>query len=1674
MKKQLKLFLFLLTAVTLFAIMAVISASALSTEQGTNPYKITKTDGTTAYAATMKEAVTNAKDGSTIYLVADASSEATSSVTMSKTLTLVGNGYTITTNSNAWISVQPGGNLTLQNCDFIVGENTKNQFTIAVGGDGEASLTLKGTNTFTFDANGSGKLSGNYLIYLNNPKATVNIESGTTIYQIGHGYGIYANAVKTLRANGLTVTNVMDGVTYSVYSGAICLRGGEAVLSDCTIMQNATSGAALICENGASMHLVDCNVTGARAISNANHTGASGGKVYVYSGTYQSTKVAVLTVRYETTGAEFYIYGGTFAGGECVINFEKEGGTANIYGGTFSNTGSVVGMSVASTLNIDQRSTQFEGVTYGGSVVLAVTGSGSFLNATAPEASITIKSGKFTATETATLFAVSGGTVSVSGGEFITEDSATAFAVSAGALNISGGTFSALDKSLSVNVKDSSLTVSGGIFNTNGFASAFFITGGETRITSGQFNCSGTYVMDVVVVDGKDSFEISGGVFTLENSSAIGGAILRTGVRVTPQHDVNQFYDPTDIYYFSSADILLSGGTFIDKRATNNQVIDATLGTSRIVISGTVLLSQYRKCYFVDVNDSIGSDIPLLADSPVCIYGSKEYYFYAASKQEDAYAPVTNADAQVALADSYEGIRFTSYIPAKVALALPQGATFGTLIAPADYVARAGGFTHALLDTLSSSAGIKTTYVDIKADKSILHHADGSISFCGVLSNLKEANYKRSFAAVSYVCVNGTYHYSEYDVADHVRSMAVIAKREYTNVVDTLDADHLTRSLYNNSKWSAYSESQQNRLLAYSGYTHTLTAETFTPCVKITVGTDASANLKAAAAALKATLKGLGYSTTAGTPILVGNTGEAETAQALSEIEGHGYYIGVINNKLVIVGTTNLLTMQALSVFEKEHLAAAGADGSLILWEDIASNKQMVSLSSDTAFVFQRTRDGNVFDPYSNEAQIRNMNPNSEVSFNSSKNHLYNYEDNPAAVDYPVAAALEIGTALHGDGYNYYYVPDDLDDGIYGIHVGVTDKALTTLLSGKDLGYYGYAIEGGNVIISSFDDATLRLAKKMFLDDLADFAADGTYMIPTDYSFEKGKDDGFTGAFYNYSNDATVQAGANVLANELSSLVTDFPRPENLQLTGAVTVGNNSLELVYENATLLNYSEYCALLEENGYKAYIENRYVSGNAFVTYYNSQNNVTLHVMYNAYLYGESETLDTGTTLSEMFTPTLRVVAAEVDGTQVRLLPEEFLRIPTYTKVIDSKITVVQLNSFGYCYVYTLEDGRFVVLDGGSFNEDARDNLYRVLTELYTDIHKKAPTADNPIEIAAWYFTHTHGDHRGMVANFINTYCNVKDAYGKYKSLVVMDCIISNHPSNDQSYNAQDNSMSPIYYLGTSKWHTSNGVAIPYYKVHTGQRFFISNLEFEVMYTTEDLYPWATIFYNNTSAVIRLTSHNTNGDGTIISGSTSTSNMVLGDVMARGSMVMRATWGDYLKSDMVVCAHHCQNGCEGDLYELIDAQIVWLTQSSEKINTIFFGSSNFSPQNRKLLENTHWLYMIGGRPATVETGAYYNVTVTMGEDGVAGLYEGGDEEFLAGLCVVAGGTAGELSFGTGQYTGTEDETYSGNRLLINRDNFDVPMPPYEEPQATVPTVEDTFDSDIFDLKTAFGIVA
>ena len=92
-----------------------------------------------------------------------------------------------------------------------------------------------------------------------------------------------------------------------------------------------------------------------------------------------------------------------------------------------------------------------------------------------------------------------------------------------------------------------------------------------------------------------------------------------------------------------------------------------------------------------------------------------------------------------------------------------------------------------------------------------------------------------------------------------------------------------------------------------------------------------------------------------------------------------------------------------------------------------------------------------------------------------------------------------------------------------------------------------------------------------------------------------------------------------------------------------------------------------------------------------------------------------------------------------------------ITNYSKKVTPTITMMALGDMGTSIVIQLEDGSFVLIDGGRGNTNYQEDS----TALWNFLSSKAPNGEKPR--ITWLVTHIHTDHRALFQKFIPTYKN-----------------------------------------------------------------------------------------------------------------------------------------------------------------------------------------------------------------------------------------------------------------------------------------------------------------------------
>jgi len=311
------------------------------------------------------------------------------------------------------------------------------------------------------------------------------------------------------------------------------------------------------------------------------------------------------------------------------------------------------------------------------------------------------------------------------------------------------------------------------------------------------------------------------------------------------------------------------------------------------------------------------------------------------------------------------------------------------------------------------------------------------------------------------------------------------------------------------------------------------------------------------------------------------------------------------------------------------------------------------------------------------------------------------------------------------------------------------------------------------------------------------------------------------------------------------------------------------------DTTAEGYEAYLKLLEEAGFTRYTGN-VIGKNLFATYISDSYTVNVYYIDNNHL--------------------TRIV--EEPRGALPILKEQNV----YEKKVDTLVTGVKLETIlfyeGMSYLIRLCDGSFILIDGGASDPDGIE-----CGKMIDLIRSQTPEGEKPV-IAAWMFTHCHGDHIGLFSDFVI----------KYHDEVEIQSLVYNFPK-DEELGAKEAYMldnSTFRYNAFRKTRETYLADVPVIRPHTGNQLFIRNASFEVLETYEDIYPYsaATHYINASTVVYRM---EVDGQKT----------MWLGDAAEIAGDMMIEQFGDYLKSDIMQIAHHGGPGGTVRLYERINPE-------------------------------------------------------------------------------------------------------------------------------------------------------
>lgn len=228
-------------------------------------------------------------------------------------------------------------------------------------------------------------------------------------------------------------------------------------------------------------------------------------------------------------------------------------------------------------------------------------------------------------------------------------------------------------------------------------------------------------------------------------------------------------------------------------------------------------------------------------------------------------------------------------------------------------------------------------------------------------------------------------------------------------------------------------------------------------------------------------------------------------------------------------------------------------------------------------------------------------------------------------------------------------------------------------------------------------------------------------------------------------------------------------------------------------------------------------------------------------------------------------------------------------------------------GMSYIVQAQDGSFVIIDGGCYEENDAKELLRFLTE-------NNPNEGKPV-IAAWMITHPHIDHMGLALRFLQDYHEEVD----------LRMIAANFPDVTKITVKREevvNQCKPLIdrFRELTFTHFPNAKE---YTFHTGDVWHLPGIRMDFLFTQEDFYPAEFSFVNHLSSAWMIRGEKRSA-------------LILGDCEKPLCRQMAAAYGSALKCDVLQLSHHGFNGACLELYRHADPDVCFFACDKERFLT------------------------------------------------------------------------------------------------------------------------------------------
>lgn len=463
-------------------------------------------------------------------------------------------------------------------------------------------------------------------------------------------------------------------------------------------------------------------------------------------------------------------------------------------------------------------------------------------------------------------------------------------------------------------------------------------------------------------------------------------------------------------------------------------------------------------------------------------------------------------------------------------------------------------------------------------------------------------------------------------------------------------------------------------------------------------------------------------------------------------------------------------------------------------------------------------------------------------------------------------------------GDDFKKASDSYDDSTVEIIVGSTQHAQVAEAT-KDLGYGNYAVRavGNKIVLFGYTEQAINYAVRDFVD-----------LVSAAKKTENG------------SVSVSISAEELNIVDTAGALkpLNAVPVFKGTEFVATSTSDEECDQIILDGVTLDSYNSYLSELEALGYKKYTDND-LSGSIFTTLYSDE--YTLNVGY-------YKPYDECRIIIEPFEEKT-LIGLESDNKRPTVTTSQITMFGC-----EFKESSGAYKGNGLSLLYRLSDGSFVIVDGGHDTNSSywSTNLISAITE-----QAKEYASGKDIRIAAWFISHAHGDHMGML----------KKEAAQFARKFTVERVVANLMSDEEIERSLGSSYKSNF--GGGEANTTEQVrkaartlGADLIQCHPGQKFYFGDTVFEILYTSEMFAPSIVNALNTSSILVRSTTTDASGK--------STSAMIMGDVTGPAMAICNKLYGSDLKCDIVQVAHHGYQTWGNDSaiissYKLMSADIV-----------------------------------------------------------------------------------------------------------------------------------------------------